>query len=92
MLLTIRADTEGCRALGGGAARELNDAGGESPVHRAGLRDYQCRSTAALATSASTGWSSWSATRERILPQVGGLLAAIKSGKATMMEMEEAAF
>ncbi len=29
---------------------------------------------------------------ERILPQVGGLLAAIKSGKAAMMEMEEAAF
>jgi hypothetical protein len=29
---------------------------------------------------------------ERILPQVGGLLVAIKSGKAAMMEMEEAAF
>jgi alkylation response protein AidB-like acyl-CoA dehydrogenase len=29
---------------------------------------------------------------ERVLPQVGGLLAAIKSGKAAMMDMEEAAF
>jgi alkylation response protein AidB-like acyl-CoA dehydrogenase len=29
---------------------------------------------------------------ERILPQVGGLLIAIKSGKAAMMEMDEAAF
>jgi alkylation response protein AidB-like acyl-CoA dehydrogenase len=29
---------------------------------------------------------------ERILPQVGGLLMAIKSGKAAMMEMEDAAF
>jgi alkylation response protein AidB-like acyl-CoA dehydrogenase len=29
---------------------------------------------------------------ERVLPQVGGLLAAIKSGKAAMMEMDEAAF
>ena len=29
---------------------------------------------------------------ERILPQVGGLLAAIKSGKGAMMAMEEAAF
>jgi alkylation response protein AidB-like acyl-CoA dehydrogenase len=29
---------------------------------------------------------------ERTLPQVGGLLVAIKSGKAAMMEMEEAAF
>jgi hypothetical protein len=29
---------------------------------------------------------------ERVLPQVGGLLVAIKAGKAAMMEMEEAAF
>ena len=29
---------------------------------------------------------------ERILPQVGGLLVAIKAGKAAMMEMDEAAF
>ena len=29
---------------------------------------------------------------ERILPQVGGLLAAIKSGKGAMMAMDEAAF
>ena len=29
---------------------------------------------------------------ERVLPQAGGLLAAIKSGKAAMMEMSEAAF
>jgi alkylation response protein AidB-like acyl-CoA dehydrogenase len=29
---------------------------------------------------------------ERVLPQVGGLLVAIKSGKAAMMAMEEAAF
>jgi alkylation response protein AidB-like acyl-CoA dehydrogenase len=29
---------------------------------------------------------------ERILPQVGGLLIAIKSGKAAMMEMDDAAF
>jgi alkylation response protein AidB-like acyl-CoA dehydrogenase len=29
---------------------------------------------------------------ERILPQVGSLLVAIKSGKAVMMEMDEAAF
>jgi alkylation response protein AidB-like acyl-CoA dehydrogenase len=29
---------------------------------------------------------------ERILPQVGSLLVAIKSGKAAMMEMDEAAF
>jgi alkylation response protein AidB-like acyl-CoA dehydrogenase len=29
---------------------------------------------------------------ERILPQVAGLLTAIKAGKAAMMEMEEAAF
>jgi alkylation response protein AidB-like acyl-CoA dehydrogenase len=29
---------------------------------------------------------------ERVLPEVGGLLAAIKSGKASMMEMDEAAF
>jgi hypothetical protein len=29
---------------------------------------------------------------ERILPQVGGLLVAIKAGKGAMMEMEEAAF
>ncbi len=29
---------------------------------------------------------------ERVLPQVGGLLAAIKAGKASMMEMDEAAF
>ncbi|WP_428491892.1 acyl-CoA dehydrogenase C-terminal domain-containing protein [Rhodopila sp.] len=29
---------------------------------------------------------------ERILPQVGGLLAAIKSGKGAMMAMQEAAF
>ncbi len=29
---------------------------------------------------------------ERILPQVGGLLAAVKSGKAAMMALDEAAF
>jgi alkylation response protein AidB-like acyl-CoA dehydrogenase len=29
---------------------------------------------------------------ERILPQMGGLLVAIKAGKAAMMEMDEAAF
>jgi hypothetical protein len=29
---------------------------------------------------------------ERILPQVGALLAAIKAGKASMMGLEEAAF
>ncbi|HBK06877.1 MAG TPA: acyl-CoA dehydrogenase [Acetobacteraceae bacterium] len=29
---------------------------------------------------------------ERVLPQVGGLLVAIKSGKGAMMEMDEAAF
>jgi len=29
---------------------------------------------------------------ERVLPQVGGLLVAIKAGKAAMMEMDEAAF
>jgi hypothetical protein len=29
---------------------------------------------------------------ERILPQVGGLLVAIKAGKAAMMDMDEAAF
>ena len=29
---------------------------------------------------------------ERVLPQVGGLLVAIKAGKGAMMEMEEAAF
>ena len=29
---------------------------------------------------------------ERILPQVGGLLAAIKSGKTAMMQMPEEAF
>jgi alkylation response protein AidB-like acyl-CoA dehydrogenase len=29
---------------------------------------------------------------QRVLPEVGGLLMAIKSGKAAMMEMEEAAF
>lgn len=29
---------------------------------------------------------------ERVLPQVGGLLTAIKSGKTAMMEMDEAAF
>ena len=29
---------------------------------------------------------------ERILPQVGGLLVAIKAGKGAMMEMDEAAF
>ena len=29
---------------------------------------------------------------ERVLPQAGALLAAIKSGKATMMEMDESAF
>jgi alkylation response protein AidB-like acyl-CoA dehydrogenase len=29
---------------------------------------------------------------ERVLPEVGGLLAAIRSGKGAMMEMEEAAF
>jgi alkylation response protein AidB-like acyl-CoA dehydrogenase len=29
---------------------------------------------------------------ERVLPQVGGLLVAIKSGKAAMMELEETAF
>ena len=29
---------------------------------------------------------------ERVLPQVGGLLVAIKAGKGAMMEMQEAAF
>ncbi len=29
---------------------------------------------------------------ERVLPQVGGLLVAIKAGKGAMMEMDEAAF
>ena len=29
---------------------------------------------------------------ERVLPQVSGLLVAIKAGKGAMMEMEEAAF
>jgi hypothetical protein len=29
---------------------------------------------------------------ERVLPQVGGLLVAIRAGKGAMMEMDEAAF